>query len=114
MSKEIEPGARVMLLLADGLFRFDVVIRDDTIQTIVRNLSTGALHMERDPGRGDAIAIATEEAAPFTPGSARVEFALGDGADRVTVDVVLGTLRFADRGTVRITAQAIVRQAAAG
>ena len=49
-TKEIEPGARAMLLAADGLFRLDVAIVGDTIRTTVRNFSTGELEMGRGQG----------------------------------------------------------------
>ena len=37
--REVEQGARSMLLLAEGLFRLDVVPQDDMVQTVIRNLS---------------------------------------------------------------------------
>ncbi|MFL5824707.1 MAG: hypothetical protein ACJ764_14845 [Solirubrobacteraceae bacterium] len=112
-SKEIEPGARAMILLADGLFRLDVALLGDTLRTIVRNLSSGqldledGLHPETDPH------LVVGDVAAFQPGQGRVNFALGAGDDRVSVDVTLGMLRYPERGTARITAQAIVRQAPA-
>jgi hypothetical protein len=109
-SKELEPGARAMLLLAGGLFRLDVVLSGDTLRTVVRNLSTGELEMQRRPGNDAGASIAYGDAAAYEPGRASVEFALGSGADRVTAEVLIGTLRFADRGTIQVTAQAIVRQ----
>lgn len=113
-SKEIEPGARAMLLLAEGLFRLDVVVSDDTIRTVVRNLSPGELEVADpvDPGRPHGIAVG--EALAYQPSSSGLEFSLGARGDRVEVAVRMATLRFNDRGTVQITAQAIVRQAPAG
>jgi hypothetical protein len=113
-SKEIEPGARAMLLLADGLFRLDIVVSDDTIRTVVRNLSSGELAVEgsRDPGRARGIGFG--DAVTYKPGSSNLDFTLGSGADGVGVAVQIGTLRFEERGTVQVTAQAIVRQASAG
>lgn len=112
-SKQIEPGARAMLLLAEGLFRLDVVISDDTIRTVVRNLSPGKLTIADpvDPGRPQGIAGA--EALAHRPSSSRLEFSLGTGADRVSVAVQMGTMRFDERGTVQVTCQAILRQAPA-
>jgi len=49
--------------------------------------------------------------ATHQPGQGRVKFALGTGQDRVTVDVTLATLHSAERGTVQVSGQAIVRQA---
>jgi hypothetical protein len=113
-SKEVEPGARAMLLLADGLFRLDVVVSTDTIRTVVRNLSVGELEIDSEPGYASPTVIAGAEAADYRPSGTRIAFGLGGGPDRVHAEVRLAMLRFADRGTVRITAQAIVRQASAG
>ena len=37
--RDVEQGARSMLILAEGLFRLDVIPHDDSLQTILRNLS---------------------------------------------------------------------------
>ena len=113
-SKEIEPGARAMLLLAEGLFRLDVVIAADTIRTVVRNLSTGKLESGGGSGYAIPTVLATAGAARYKPSGTRLDFSLGAGADRVSTEVPIAVLRFAERGTVQVTAQAIVRQAAAG
>jgi hypothetical protein len=108
-TKEIEPGARAMLLLAEGLFRLDVSVAGDTLRTIVRNLSSGQL--EISPGPIDAApSIGFGEVAAYEPGQAKVEFTIGAGRDSVEVQATIATLRFADRGTLRVSAQAIVRQ----
>ena len=109
-TKQLEPGARAMLLLAEGLFRLDVVLRDDTIKTVVRNLSSGELETQIDHDVHGPIGIATEEAERYLPGRTRLDFALVERAERVTVEVLIATLRFVERGTVQVTAQAIVRQ----
>ena len=79
----------------------------------MRNFSTGDLEMGRGQGGYGVGGIAYGEAVQLQPGSATVEFTLGRGADRVAVSIVIGTLRFAERGTIRVSAQAIVRQAPA-
>jgi hypothetical protein len=112
-SKEIEPGARAMLLLAESLFRLDVVLRDDTIGIIVRNLSSGELEIRSSLGDYEGGSIAVTDVDAYRPGRSSVAFALGRGEDRVTVTVQLGTLRFAERGTMQVTGQAIVREAPA-
>ncbi len=106
-SKELEPGARAMLLLAQGLFRFDVTIDGDTLRTTVRNLSDGVLRMGRDSGGRAALGFG--EIDVYEPAQAGLSFTLGSGADVVEVNVQVATLRFAERGTVRITAQGILR-----
>jgi hypothetical protein len=109
-SKEIEPGARAMLLLATGLFRLDVSISGDTLRSIVRNLSPGQLSMS---GRGGdpPAAFGCGDVAAYAPGQAKVEFALGEGEDRVEVEALIGTLKPPGRGVLRVSAQAIVRLA---
>jgi hypothetical protein len=110
-SKELEPGARAMLVLAEGLFRLDVQITGDTLRTVVRNFSPGPLEMRRAHGGAPGRSIAFGEVAAYEPSQTKVEFVLGTGDDRVTVEVVIGTLRFAERGVLRVSAQALIRQA---
>jgi hypothetical protein len=112
-SQEIEPGARAMLLLAEGLFRIDVAIEEDTIRTVVRNLSPGKLEPPVGSGYAIPTTLATAGAARYKPSGTRFAFALGAGADRVGADVTIALLRFPERGTIQVTAQAIVRQAPA-
>ena len=112
-TREMEPGARAMILLAEDLFRLDVLIQGDTMRTIVRNLSAGeltisdGLHPEVEPH------LVSGDISPYQPGQGRISFSLGAGQDQVSVEVIIGMLRFEERGTVRITAQAVIRQAAA-
>ncbi|HEX4009087.1 MAG TPA: hypothetical protein VHX62_03730 [Solirubrobacteraceae bacterium] len=110
-SKELEPGARAMLLLADGLFRLDVLVSGDSLQTFVRNLSPGPLAIEGDAATSDGTSTTFGDVTPFAPGRADLGFTLGAGADRVRAQVTLATLRFPERGLMRISAQAVVRQA---
>ena len=110
-SKEVEPGARAALLLADGLFRLDVLVQGDALQTFVRNFSAGELEL-RGPQSMSGGGTSSCGAAPaLSPGRADMGFALGTGADRLLVRVTLGTLRLAERGTVRVSALAIARRA---
>ncbi len=51
------------------------------------------------------------EIAGYEPARSDMEFALGAGADKVAVKVLLAMLRYPQRGTVRVTAQAFVRHA---
>jgi hypothetical protein len=111
-SKEIEPGARAMLLLADGLFRLDVLIRGDSLQPFVRNLTDLPLEIRNDAGGLHGTTSASGEAASYSPGRADLLLSLGSGEDLVKARVTIGTLRFAQRGTIRVSAQAIVRHAA--
>ncbi len=109
-AKELEPGARAMLVYADGLFRLDIAISGDTLRTVVRNLSAAAIEMRRGAGGQGLGHVAFGEAAEYEPGSSGLGFVLLDGDERVTVEVQIATLRMPQRGTVRVSAQAIVRQ----
>ena len=100
-----------MLLFAEGLFRLDVTIAGDTLRTVVRNLSTGELTM--GPAGGDLPSRGIGEVEVYEPAHSELLFSLGSGADTVVVSVQLATLRFGDRGTIRVTAQAILRGPAA-
>ncbi len=80
-----------MLLLADGLFRLDVALLGDTLRTLSQLLFS--------------------DMESYRPGQGRMEFTLGAGGDRVSVEVMIATLHFARRGAVQVTGQAIVRQA---
>lgn len=97
------------MLFAEGLFRLDVMISDDTIKTVVRNLSAGELTLGDpvDPVRAQAIVFG--EAPAHRLSSSKMQFSLGEGDDVADVDVLLGTVRFDDRGMVRVTAQATIR-----
>jgi hypothetical protein len=107
----VEPGFRAMLVHAPGLFRLDVVLTGDTLRMIVRNLSPGELETRSAGGGYPGEHVVFGEGAAYEPSHAAIEFSLGQGDDRVSVKADLATLRLADRGKVRITAQAIIRAA---
>lgn len=100
-----------MLLRAERLFRLDVTLTGDTLRTVVRNLSTGQLHMGSTASDQHGVSIGYGEVEPYEPGRVEVGFALGERRDRVEVAGTIATLRFKERGTVRVTAQLIVRRA---
>jgi hypothetical protein len=101
-----------MLLLAEGLFRFDVTIRGDTLRTIVRNFSSGELRMRGGACGQEGANLVQGEASAYEPARAAVEFTLGSAGDQVDVSVTVGTLRFAERGTIKVSAQAILKSGA--
>jgi hypothetical protein len=107
-SVEVPEGARAALLHARGLFRLDVCPRDDTVRTVVRNLSTGRLDL-RSPGYGAEVLVQGELPETAGPGRYDIDFALGEGEDRVGVRVVIATLKDRARGVTRFTGQAIIR-----
>ena len=69
--------------------------------------------MESGSASDGGGSVAFGDVAAYQPGRSSLEFAPGSGADRVEVRVLIGTLRFAERGTVRVSAQAIVQAPAA-
>lgn len=104
--REVEQGARSMLILAEGLFRLDVVPHDDTIQTILRNLSTEPMaeFRFRDVG-GSAHAHGV---APPSTGRFGGEIVLvgEDGAERTVARILVGSVCHLERGLTSFTAQA--------
>jgi hypothetical protein len=109
-TREVDQGARVAVLLAEGLFRFDVCPQADTLRTVVRNLSEAGLTFTKSGGMLEA-GPTNAAAAIHYPGGVDLGFALGEGPDRVEVDLSLATLHFMEQGTTRVTAQALVRPA---
>ncbi|HET9101854.1 MAG TPA: hypothetical protein VFN55_00765 [Solirubrobacteraceae bacterium] len=111
--KEVEPGMRAMVLIADGLFRLDVAVIGDSLRTVLRNLSPGAVTRAPPCGGGveDGSGV-SGDAAALEPAIARMAFTLGEGSDAVDVSVSVALLSFRERGTVRLTSRAAVRYAA--
>jgi hypothetical protein len=107
-SKEIEPGFRTILAFAEGLFRIDVALDGDTLRTVVRNLSRGELRTRRSGEPAAALGFGEFEA--YQPGQARLEFEIDDGEGAVDVDATIGTLRYPERGIVKVSAQVITRR----
>lgn len=108
-SKELEPGARAALLLADGLFRLDVLVQGDALQAFVRNLTPGRLEFRGDSAAPHWETLTFGDVTPYGPGRAGLGFSLVSAdSHRVLAKIVVGTLRFPARGVVRVTGQAIV------
>jgi hypothetical protein len=100
-----------MLLMADGLFRLDVRVRGDSLQTFVRNLTEWRLDFSGDVGSLGGPTFAFGDVSDYAPGRADLGFTLGDGDDLLMTKVTIATLQFAERGTVKVSALGIVRQA---
>jgi hypothetical protein len=98
-----------MLVRAEGLFRLDAVVADDTLRVLVRNLSGVPLQMDPDSPAQEPHFVVGEVGA-FEPAQGGVRFTLGERADQVAVEARLAILRFPERGMLRITAQAVVRR----
>jgi hypothetical protein len=109
-TRSVEPGARVTMLLAEDLFRLDVVVEPDTLRTVVRNLSAGELRMLTSGARSTDHSLALGGAAAYRPVSTTVEFSLGDEPEQVGVRVLLAMLQWPDDGRYEVTAQAIIRR----
>jgi hypothetical protein len=110
-SKDLEPGVRAMLLLAEDLFRLDIMIVGDALQTFVRNLTGGDLALAGDVGQPRVATTTVGLAARYAPGRADLRFSVGPEVGRITTEVTIATLRFPERGLIRVSAQGIVRPA---
>ena len=112
-TKELEPGARAMALVADGLFRLDVAVTGDTLRTVVRNLSAGELEIAPPGGGGSSAGYGFGDVQVLDPGLAQLSFTLGHGGDAVAVSATVATVSHPERGAVRVTSRAVVRFAGA-
>jgi hypothetical protein len=108
--REVEQGARSMLLLAEGLFRLDVVPQNDMVQTVIRNLSPAArAELRFHPVGGESSVLGggrevTVEATGRFGGE--VVLVEEDGEERVVAKVLVGSVCRLDRGVTGFTAQA--------
>ena len=98
-----------MLLLAEDLFRLDIMIFGDTLQTFVRNLASGELAVAGEVGQPRVATTTLGLAARYAPGRADLRFAVGPEDARIVTEVTIATLRFPERGLIRVSAQGIVR-----
>jgi hypothetical protein len=110
-SKDLEPAVRAMLLLSEDLFRLDTMIVGDTLQTFIRNLTVGELTLAGEVGQPRVATTTLGLAARYAPGRADLRFAVGPENDRIVTQVTIATLRFPDRGLIRVSAQGVVRPA---
>jgi hypothetical protein len=110
-TKDLEPGVRAMLLLDEDVFRLDTMIVGDALQTFVRNLTGGELAVAGEVGQPRVATTTLGLAARYAPGRADLRFAVGPEDARFVTEVTIATLRFPERGLIRISAQGIVRPA---
>ena len=105
--KLVEDGARVMLLLAPGLFRLDVRPREDTLQVMTRSLRQGARW-----GTSPEAATDYGRKADETPEPARADFTFFAEVDdrAVLARVMLLSTIDRDRGLTHFVAHAILRE----
>lgn len=109
-SREVEQGARSALVLAAGLFRLDVIPHDDTIQTILRNLSSApgaALRLGDVGGSAHTHGGPERLEAPSTGRfGGRVVLLEEDGTERPVARILVGSVCQLGRGLTSFTAQA--------
>jgi hypothetical protein len=104
--REVEQGARSMLLFVEGQFRLDVVPHDDTVQTILRNLSTeprAEFRFEPVGGGAHASGIAPPSTGRF---GGKIVLVGEDGRERAVAKVLVGSVCHLERGVTSFTAQA--------
>ena len=105
--KLVEDGARVMLLLAPGLFRLDVRPVEDTLQVMTRALAEGARW-----GTEPAAATDYGRKAAETPEPARADFTFVAEVEPYPILARIMLLSTIDRaqGLTHFVAHAIVRE----
>ncbi len=108
--REVELGARSMLILAEGLFRLDVIPSADTIQTMARSLSDEPQAELRpiDVGGETRVLGGPGEAVATSTGrfGGEVVLVAEDGSERAVARVLVGSVCHLDRGITSFTAQA--------
>jgi hypothetical protein len=110
-SKDLEPAVRAMLLVSEDLFRLDIMVVGDALQTFIRNLASGELALAGEVGQPRVATTTLGLAARYAPGRADLRFAVGPEDARIVTEVTIATLRFPERGLIRVSAQGIVRPA---
>ena len=109
--KLVEDGARVMLLLAPGLFRLDVRPVEDTLQVMTRSLHEGARW-----GAQPSAATDYGRKAEDTPEPARADFTFLAELDPLPVlaRIEIASTVDRERGVTHFVAHAIVREVEEG
>jgi hypothetical protein len=109
-ARDVEQGARSMLILAEGLFRLDVIPHDDTVQTIVRNLSTEPaleFRLSQVGGTTYLVGDAQEAVVPSTTRfGGEIVLTGKDGTERAVAKILVGSVSHLERGLTSFTAQA--------
>jgi hypothetical protein len=96
-----------MLLLAEGLFRLDVVPYDDSVQTVVRSLVPGTRAELRFREVGGAATASGTGPPPSTGRFGGDVVLVGeDGDERVVAKLLAGSVCHIERGRTEFTAQA--------
>ena len=109
--RDVELGARSMLLLAEGVFRLDVVPEEDTVQVVVRSLASephAELRSTGQVGGGNRAVGSGAEVVPRSTARFGGEIVLiaEDGEERAVGRVLVGSVCHLERGLTSFTAQA--------
>jgi hypothetical protein len=109
--KLVEDGARVMMLLAPGLFRLDVRPVEDTLQVLTRSLHEGARW-----GTQPAAATDYGRKAEETPEPTRADFSFFAELEPrpILARIALTSTIDRERGVTHFVAHAIVREVEPG
>ena len=105
--KLVEDRARVMMLLAPGLFRLDVRPLEDTLQVMTRSLSAGA---RWGSASADATDYGHKADATREPAVAEFTFVAELEPHPVLARIALRSTVDRERGLTHLVAQAIVRE----
>jgi hypothetical protein len=97
-----------MLVLAEGLFRLDVVPHDDTVQTLVRSLAAEPRAELRSTGEvgGESRSSGAVGSRSTTRFGGEIVLFGEDGEERTVARVLVGSVCHLDRGVTSFTAQA--------
>ncbi len=108
--RDVELGARSMLVLAEGVFRLDVVPEEDMVQVVVRSLAPEPHAELRSTGEvgGASQTVGGAEVVPRSTASFGGEIVLidEDGEERAVGRVLVGSVCHLERGLTSFTAQA--------
>jgi hypothetical protein len=112
-AKEVERGVRVALFTVPRMFRLDAIVEGETVRAVVRNLSRGSLTLDAGHHTEAGTNLVLDGAGDLFPSMATVAITIATGAEVARIDVAIGALLLADRGVMRIAAQATVSLTAA-
>jgi len=108
--REVELGARSMLILVEGQFRLDVVPHEDTIQTVIRCLGPEPRAELRggDVGGKTVFLDGPDAIEPRSTGNFGGEIVLigDDGSEHPVARILVGSVCHLERGVTSFTAQA--------
>jgi hypothetical protein len=110
VGKQIEEGARAMLISIPGTMRMDVVPSEDMIRMVVRSFRERALAFAPagSPGSTEIQLHGSSELSVPPVGNFNARIAVGNREGPELARVQIGSIRHPDQGVVAFTAQAIV------